>query len=51
MGCLFYLIILGFCMLFLAPYLLAAIEVIGHIYTAVSSKLTFDGDDDPFGDQ
>ena len=51
MGCLFYLIILGFCMLFLAPYLLAAIEVIGHVYTAVSSKLKFDGDDDPFGDQ
>jgi hypothetical protein len=49
MGCLFYLIILGFCMLFLAPYLLAAIEVIGHIYTAVSSKLKFDGNDDPFG--
>lgn len=48
MGCLFYLIILGFCMLFFAPYVLAAIEVIGHIYTAVTNKLKFDGDDDPF---
>ena len=49
MGCLFYLIILGFCMLFFAPYVLAAIEVIGHIYTAVTDKLKFDEDGDPFG--
>ncbi len=48
-GCLFYVIILGFCMLFFAPYILAAVEVIGHIYTAVTDKLKFDGDDDPFG--
>lgn len=49
MGCLFYIIILGFCMLFFAPYVLAAIEVIGHIYTAVTDKLKFDEDNDPFG--
>lgn len=49
MGCLFYVIILGFCMLFFAPFILAAVEVIGHIFTAISSKLKFDGDDDPFG--
>lgn len=50
MGCLFYVIILGFCLLFFAPMILAAVEVIGHIFASVSSKLTFDGDgDDPFG--
>ena len=36
-------------MLFFAPYVLAAIEVIGHIYTAVTDKLKFDEDGDPFG--
>ena len=50
MGCLFYVVILGFCLLIFAPFVLAATEVIGHIFTAVSSKLKFDGDDDdPFG--
>jgi hypothetical protein len=51
MGCLFYLVISSFCLLFVAPYLLAAVEVIGHIFEAVTSKLKFDGEDDqdPFG--
>ena len=51
MGCLFYLVISSFCLLFVAPYLLAAVEVIGHIYEAITSKLKFDSEDDndPFG--
>jgi hypothetical protein len=48
-GCLFYVIILGFCLLFFAPFVLAATEVIGHIFNAVSAKLKFDGDDDTLG--
>ena len=49
MGCLFYLIIASFCLLIVAPYILAAVEVIGHIFQAVTSKLKFeDNDDDPF---
>ena len=50
MGCLFYLIISAFCLLFIAPYVLAAVEVIGHIFEAITAKLRFDSeDDDPFG--
>jgi uncharacterized protein YybS (DUF2232 family) len=50
MGCLFYVIILAFCLIFIAPFVLAAVEVIGHIFEAVTSKLKFDeDDDDPFG--
>ncbi len=51
MGCLFYVIVLGFCLLFFAPIILAAVEVIGHIFSSVSEKLKFDEDDgdDPFG--
>ena len=51
MGCLFYLIVSSFCILFVAPYILAAVEVIGHIFEAVSSKLKFEEEDDndPFG--
>ena len=49
MGCLFYLIIASFCLLFTAPYILAAVEVIGHIFTSITSKLSFEEDDnDPF---
>ena len=49
MGCLFYLIISAFCLLFVAPYVLAAVEVIGHVYEAITAKLRFDEDDnDPF---
>lgn len=49
MGCLFYLIVSAFCLLFVAPYVLAAVEVIGHIFEAVASKLRFEEeDDDPF---
>ena len=50
MGCLFYLIIASFCLLFVAPYVLAAVEVIGHIFQAITAKLKFeDNNDDPFG--
>lgn len=50
MGCLFYVIILAFCLIFIAPVVLAAVEVIGHLYEAITSKLKFDEDDnDPFG--
>ena len=49
MGCLFYLIVSSFCLLFVAPYILAAVEVIGHIFRAVTDKLSFnEDDDDPF---
>ena len=49
-GCLFYLIILAFCLLFTAPYILAVVEVIGHIFQSVTSKFKFEeNDDDPFG--
>lgn len=47
MGCLFYLIILSFCLLILAPYVLAAVEVIGHIFQSITSKLKFEDNDDP----
>jgi hypothetical protein len=47
-GCLFYLVILIPCLLIFAPFLLAAVEVIGHIFGAVSSALKPPQDDDPF---
>ncbi len=49
MGCLFYLFILIPCLLLFAPFLLAAVEVIGHIYGAVTSAFKAPDDDDPFG--
>ena len=49
MGCLFYVITLGFCLLFFAPIVLAATEVIGHVFEFISSKFRFEDDDDPFG--
>lgn len=49
MGCLFFIIILAFLLLFIAPYVLAAVEVIGHIIQSITSKLKFENnDDDPF---
>ena len=49
MGCLFFIIILAFLLLFVAPYVLAAVEVIGHIIQSITSKLKFENnDDDPF---
>lgn len=49
MGCLFYVVTLAFCLLFFAPFILAAVEVIGHIFEAITSKLKFSEDnDDPF---
>ena len=49
MGCLFYLFILIPCLLLFAPFLLAAVEVIGHIYSSVTSAFKTPDDDDPFG--
>ena len=51
MGCLFYVIVLAFCLLFIAPVVLAVVEVIGHLFEAITAKLKFDEDDDgdPFG--
>ena len=50
MGCLFFIVILAFVLLFVAPYVLAAVEVIGHIFQSITSKLKFeDNNDDPFG--
>ena len=49
MGCLFYVLILIPCLLIFAPFVLAAVEVIGHIYTAIISAFRSPDDDDPFG--
>lgn len=49
MGCLFFFIILIPCVLIVAPFLLAAVEVIGHIFTSVASALNPPDDDNPFG--
>ncbi len=48
-GCLFYLFILIPCLLFTAPVVLALIEVIGHIFSSITSRLK-PPDDDPFGE-
>jgi hypothetical protein len=49
MGCLFYVVALAFCLLFFAPFILAAVEVIGHIFEAITAKLKPSRDsDDPF---
>ena len=49
MGCLFYLALLIPCLLLFAPFVLAAVEVIGHIFTAITSAIGPDkNDDDPF---
>ena len=48
MGCLFYLIILIPCLFLFAPFLLAAIEVIGHIFEAITSRIKPPEEDDPF---
>lgn len=49
MGCLFYVIILGFCLLFFAPAVLALTEVIGHSVAFASEAFRSDDEDDPFG--
>ncbi|MBQ9151627.1 MAG: hypothetical protein IJX72_05195, partial [Clostridia bacterium] len=47
MGCLFYLVILLPCLMLFAPFVFAAFEVIGHIFSAIISaiKPPDDGDD------
>lgn len=39
MGCMFYLVMLAPCLMVVAPDLLAIVEVIGHIYTAIISRI------------
>lgn len=50
LGCLFFLIILIPCLFIIAPFLLAAFEVIGHIFSAITSAIKPD-DNDTFGNQ
>ena len=49
MGCLFYLAILLPCLLIFAPFVLAAVEVIGHLFSAITSAIKPSDDNDPFG--
>ena len=39
MGCLFFFIILIPCLMVIAPYVMAAVEVIGNIVSAIASAL------------
>ena len=50
LGCLFFLVLLIPCLFIIAPFLLAAIEVIGHIFSSITSAIKPD-DDDTFGNQ
>lgn len=50
MGCLFFFIILVPCLLIVAPFIFAAVEVIGHIFDSVVTLLNPpEDDDDIFG--
>ena len=49
MGCLFYLVILIPCLFLFAPFVLAAFEVIGHIFEAITSAIKPPDDDEGFG--
>lgn len=50
MGCMFYLIILLPCLFLFAPFVFAAVEVIGHIVSSITSSIKPpDDDDDLFG--
>jgi hypothetical protein len=49
MGCLFYLILILPCLFIFAPFVLAAAEVIGHIFSAVTSAIKPRDDEPPFG--
>ncbi len=49
LGCLFYLLLLVPCLLILAPVIPAAVEVIGHIYGAITSAIKPPDDENPFG--
>lgn len=46
MGCMFFLIILIPCLFLSAPFVFAAIEVIGHIFTSITSAIKPPSDDD-----
>ena len=53
-GCLFFLVFLIPCLLIFAPFVLAAFEVIGHIFTSITEAIKPDDDnsgdnDSPFG--
>ena len=49
LGCLFYLLLLLPLLLIFAPFLLAAVEVIGHIVSAIAAAFKDPEDEDPFG--
>lgn len=52
MGCLFFVVFLIPCLFVLAPFVLAAFEVIGHIFSSITSAIKPDDDstdDPPFG--
>ena len=49
LGCLFYIILIIPCLFIFAPFVLAACEVIGHIFTAITSAIKPNDNDPPFG--
>ena len=49
LGCLFYIILIIPCLFIFAPFVLAACEVIGHIFTAITSAIKPNDDNPPFG--
>lgn len=49
MGCLFFVIILLPCLLLFVPFVFAAFEVIGHIFSSLTAAIKPPDDDDPFG--
>ncbi len=49
MGCLFFVIILIPCLLLFVPFVFAAFEVIGHIFSSLTAAIKPPDDNDPFG--
>lgn len=49
MGCLFFVIILIPCLLLFVPFVFAAVEVIGHIFSSLTAAIKPPDDNDPFG--
>lgn len=49
LGCLFYVILIIPCLFIFAPFVLAACEVIGHLFTSITTAIKPSDDDPPFG--
>lgn len=49
MGCLFFVIILIPCLLLFVPFVFAAVEVIGHVFSSLTAAIKPPDDNDPFG--